>query len=191
GLDAGAMNQAANALELGAFRAPYFGKGLEGLVAALEAAQARSWRHAAVRRLGTADWDGARALLQRFTSVFKTVNEAFASSKPASVQTLARQHFQAAQALARTNDQDDGSSLRQGEAGEWAVKFFAGLIDEGAPALEITASEYPEFYRTMVAGKRIRLQRAAHPRVAITDPFDARLQHADVVILGGLNEGTW
>ncbi len=39
--------------------------------------------------------------------------------------------------------------------------------------------------------KRIRSQGTSHPRIAIRDPRDARLQHADLVILGGLNEGTW
>jgi ATP-dependent helicase/nuclease subunit B len=43
----------------------------------------------------------------------------------------------------------------------------------------------------MVAAKRIRSQGTSHPRIAIRDPRDARLQHADLVILGGLNEGTW
>src|SRR3546814_2943952 len=30
-----------------------------------------------------------------------------------------------------------------------------------------------------------------HPRLHIWGPLEARLQHADIVILGGLNEGTW
>jgi ATP-dependent helicase/nuclease subunit B len=30
-----------------------------------------------------------------------------------------------------------------------------------------------------------------HPRLAILGPLEARLQHADLLVLGGLNEGTW
>src|SRR5690606_40649772 len=30
-----------------------------------------------------------------------------------------------------------------------------------------------------------------HPRLFIWGPLEARLQHADRIILGGLNEGTW
>ena len=53
------------------------------------------------------------------------------------------------------------------------------------------AADYPEFYRSLVADKSIRPRRAAHPRISIWDPFEARLQQPDVVILGSLNEGTW
>src|SRR5262249_60065463 len=30
-----------------------------------------------------------------------------------------------------------------------------------------------------------------HPGVAMGGPLEARLQHADLLVLGGLNEGTW
>ena len=30
-----------------------------------------------------------------------------------------------------------------------------------------------------------------HPRLVIWGPLEARLQQADLLILGGLNEGTW
>ena len=81
--------------------------------------------------------------------------------------------------------------MRQGEAGEWAVQFFASLIDKTMPAPDMAAADYPDFYRTLVAEKNIRSRRPLHPRISICDPFEARLQQADVVILGSLNEGTW
>ena len=53
------------------------------------------------------------------------------------------------------------------------------------------AADYLEFYRTLVAEKSIRPGQPTHPRLAIWDPFEARLRQRDVVILGSLNEGTW
>ncbi len=191
GMAAGDMRRAISTLELAAFRSPYFGKGLVGVEAALEGAQSRSWRHAAVRRLKDADWQAARDLLQRLAAIFAPVEKAFASAKSASVHDLARLHFATAQALAKTSDRDDGSALRQGEAGEWAVQFFASLIDKAMPAPDMAAADYPDFYRTLVADKSIRSRRPMHPRISICDPFEARLQQSDVVILGSLNEGTW
>jgi len=44
---------------------------------------------------------------------------------------------------------------------------------------------------TLMAGRPVRPRHGAHPRVAVLGPLEARLQHADLVILGGLNEGTW
>ena len=37
----------------------------------------------------------------------------------------------------------------------------------------------------------MRPRYGSHPRLAIWGLLEARLQHADLVILGGLNEGTW
>lgn len=191
GMAAAEMRRAISTLELAAFRSPYFGKGLEGVEAALEGAGSRSWRHAAVRRLKDADWQAARDLLHRLVAIFAPVEKAFASAKPASVHELARLHFSTAQALARSNDDDDGSALRQGEAGEWAALFFASLIDKTMPVPDMAAGDYPDFYRTLVAEKNIRSRRPLHPRISICDPFEARLQQSDVVILGSLNEGKW
>ena len=53
------------------------------------------------------------------------------------------------------------------------------------------AADYPDFYRTLVADKSIRTRRPLHPRISICDPFEARLQQGDLVMLGALNEGTW
>ena len=191
GMAAGDLRRAISALELAAFRSPYFGKGLDGVEAALEGAQTRQRNHRAIRRLGAADWQAARELLRRLQATFQPIAEAFASTRPVPVQNLARLHFATPEALARTSDTDDGSALRRGEAGEWAAQFFASLIDKGMPAPHIAAFDYPAFYRTMVAKKRIRSPRAGHPRIAIRDPRDARLQLTDVVILGALNEGIW
>ncbi len=191
GMGADAMRSARDALELACFRAPYLGKGLDGIESALERARVQSWRHSAVRRLGGADWRAARDLVQRLCRAFQPLTEAFASARPASLHALAGAHYATTQALARASEKDDGSALRQGEAGEWATAFFASLLDVGLPAPEIAAADYCDFYRALVAEKSIRPRGSAHPRLSICAPFDARLQQPDVVILGSLNEGTW
>ncbi len=75
GMAAGDMRRAISALELAAFRSPYFGKGLEGVEAALEGAQSRSWRHATVRRLKDADWQAARDFAETSGCHFRTRRE--------------------------------------------------------------------------------------------------------------------
>jgi ATP-dependent helicase/nuclease subunit B len=42
-----------------------------------------------------------------------------------------------------------------------------------------------------MSGVVVRPRYGGHPRLAIWGPLEARLQHADLLILGGLNEGTW
>jgi ATP-dependent helicase/nuclease subunit B len=190
GMGAETQCAARQALEIACFRAPYFGKGLDGLDAALEAAQTQSWRPAALRRLGSGDWRAARDLVQRLRRAFLPLVEALATSRPLPLRRLAEVHCTAAQNLA-AGDRDDGDGLRQGDAGEWAARFFASLIDPDMPGPELAGVDYPDFYRTLVAEKRVRPRGPGHPRIAICDPSEARLHRADVVILGSLNEGTW
>jgi ATP-dependent helicase/nuclease subunit B len=191
GMSADGIRGARDALEIACFRSPSFGKGLDGVEAMLERAQAQSWRHSAARRLGGPEWRAARDLVQRLRRAFQPMVEAFASTRPAGLQALAGAHYATAQNLAQTSKKDDGSALRQGEAGEWATEFFAGLLDPAMPAPAMAAADYCDFYRTLVAEKSIRPRGSVHPRLSICDPFGARLQQADVVILGSLNEGTW
>ncbi len=43
----------------------------------------------------------------------------------------------------------------------------------------------------LAAGRPVRPRFGRHPRLNVWGLLEARLQHADVVILGGLNEGSW
>jgi ATP-dependent helicase/nuclease subunit B len=185
------MRRGRDALELACFRAPYFGKGLTGVEQALEGAGKQGRRPAALRRLGSDDWRAARTLLRRLRHAFEPLVEALGAPDPLPLRTLADVHYTTAAHLAAAAERDDGSLLRQGDAGERAAELFVGLIDPELPELPLAGIDYPDFYRTLVAGKRIRPRGSAHPRIALCDPYEARLQLADTVILGSLNEGAW
>ena len=114
GMSADGVRSARDALELACLRSPYFGKGLDGVEAALERAQTQSWRHPAVRRLGGAEWRAARDLVQRLRRAFQPTTEAFASTGPASLGALAGAHYATAQNLARTSEKDDGGAPAPG-----------------------------------------------------------------------------
>ena len=191
GLGLEEMRRGRDALELACFRAPYFGKGLDGVEMALEGAGKQGRRPAALRRLRQDDWRAARALLRRLRRAFEPLAEALGAPDPLRLHTLADVHYTTAAHLAATGERDDGSLLRQGDAGERAAELFVSLIDPGLPELPLAGIEYPDFYRTLVAEKRIRPRGSAHPRIAICDPREARLQLADTIIVGSLNEGTW
>ncbi|KKC27565.1 double-strand break repair protein AddB [Sphingomonas sp. SRS2] len=45
--------------------------------------------------------------------------------------------------------------------------------------------------RLMMDGIAVRPPQGGHPRLAIWGLLEARLQHADLMVLGGLNEGVW
>ena len=59
------------------------------------------------------------------------------------------------------------------------------------PAPDLAATDYPDFYRSLIAGETVRPRVPVHPRLFIWGPFEARLQQPDIMVLGSLNEGTW
>ena len=193
GLAPAELARAARALELAVFRAPYFGQGLAGIAAELDRAESETKsgtrRHRAVRALKRADWQAARDLTKRLTKALQPLEALFASPSKVDLRVLAKAHVDAAEALAGTGAA--GGSVWAGEAGEWSARFFAGLITAEFAAPDLVAADYPEFYRSLVSEAAIRPRGPTHPRIAIWEPFESRLQQPDVVVLGSLNEGTW
>lgn len=196
-LSAGEVRRAARALELIAFRTDYLGRGLEGIEAAIEnAAQhvaSRTRRQRAVLRLRDADWQAARELLSRLREAFQPLAEICARPGMQPLADFVRAHVIAAEALACPPDGSGaaGLPLWQGEAGEAAALFLAGLIDPELTAPDLSAADYPDLYRNLVADENVRSSVPAHPRLSIWGPLEARLQSPDVIVIGALNEGTW
>jgi ATP-dependent helicase/nuclease subunit B len=195
GLGLAEVRRAARALELAAFRAPYFGVGLEGVEAALDqaatAVAAAGPRHRAVRRLKESDWRSARALIARLKQAFAPITSLFDRQETIALRSLVAAHIAAAEALVRRPQEEGSSQLWQGEAGEVAALFFTKLLDTSLPPLHITPADYPDLYRCLARENNVRSRVPAHSRISIWGPFEARLQQPDVVILGSLNEGTW
>jgi len=82
-------------------------------------------------------------------------------------------------------------TLWTGDAGEALADVLAGLRDAWRDQPAISGGEWPALLDTMLATATIRPRFGKHPRLAIWGPLEARLQRADLLILGGLNEGTW
>jgi len=100
-------------------------------------------------------------------------------------------HLRIAEALAATNEDLSGARLWRGEDGEAGAAALADIQRATSGVSHDTAADYPAIFRQLIVGVTVRRRAPAHPRIAILGPLEARLQHADVVILGGLNEGVW
>lgn len=190
------IRRAARSLEIAAFRTPYLGSGLGGVDAALERAkqdvEAQQRRGTVVSRLWQEDWDLARKLVQDLKHAYSPLVELFQSGAAHPLSILAQAHITVAEALSAVPDQtESGEQLWRDEAGAAGAQLFTGLLDQDLPAPELTAQDYPDFYRTLVANEAVRPQIPTHPRIFIWGPFEARLLQPDVVILGSLNDGTW
>ena len=98
---------------------------------------------------------------------------------------LAARLARAAQALA-------GDLAWRGPAGRLAAELLADLqASEAASRLQVRADEAVPLLRDLLVTQAVRPPYGGHPRIAIWGLLEARLQRADLVVLGGLNEGTW
>ena len=69
---------------------------------------------------------------------------------------------------------------------------ITSIVAEAADAGgDVPASGYPAMLAILMAAANVRPDRPAHPRLAVLGQIEGRLAEADLVILGGLNEGTW
>lgn len=174
------------ALEEILLRGPRPAPGIEGLRRALDAELARE----------RPDEKKPDARLPRLGKLLDRIEAALAPfiarmNEPALAEEFVMAHVSAAEALAATPDEEGAARLWRGEEGEAAANFIRELI-ESAPAFgEILPGSYPHFFDELLAARVVRPRFGLHPRLFIWGPLEARLQHADRMILGGLNEGIW
>ncbi|MCI4589409.1 double-strand break repair protein AddB [Sphingobium sp. BYY-5] len=121
-------------------------------------------------------WPDARALLERLEEGVRIVSDL--AGQLAMIRTQAG-------ALS-------GDMVWSGHQGHAAADIFAEMeafAQEGPRQADIRA--LPLLLEHMLAGVAVRPPQGGHPRIAILGLIEARLAQADLMILGGLNEGTW
>ena len=109
----------------------------------------------------------------------------------ATASELLAAHMHAAEMLAGTHDTPGPLRLWANEAGETAAAFVAELADGVSVLAAMSPASYPAFFSALMSPSVVRPRYGRHPRLHILGPLEARLQSFDVLILGGLNEGTW
>ncbi len=100
-------------------------------------------------------------------------------------------HLEIAETLAATSEIKGAKRLWRGEDGDAGAAGLAPLRNAVTGVAHDQPENYPDIFDQLIAGVVVRRSAPAHPRIAILGPLEARLQYADLVILGGLNEGVW
>ncbi|MEJ0017927.1 MAG: double-strand break repair protein AddB [Acetobacteraceae bacterium] len=181
GLPPAECRAAARALELACLRGPRPRKGLAGL------------------RLGVArgrDADAA-ALLDRLETCLEPLLRIDTAVELPPAQAMAAL-IEAGESLAATDTLSGPSRLWAGEEGE----ALANRLSTVLAALRLLPDQrhgvLPGLLDAVIEGEVVRSRRALrgrggteHPRVFIWGLLEARLQTADVMVLGGLAEGIW
>ncbi|HJZ15750.1 MAG TPA: double-strand break repair protein AddB, partial [Stellaceae bacterium] len=104
---------------------------------------------------------------------------------------LAAAHIEAAERLASTATETGGERLWRETAGEAAARFCHELIDAARDFPPLPGRHFPALFESLAADAVVRPVFGRHPRLAIWGLLEARLQQADLVVLGALNEGSW
>jgi len=104
---------------------------------------------------------------------------------------LVEAHVTAAERLAATENERGPARLWQEPAGEAAARFCHELLAAAPDFPVLPGRDYPALFEALANGFVVRPAFGNHPRLAIWGLLEARLQQADLLVLGGLNEGTW
>ena len=99
-------------------------------------------------------------------------------------------HVACAQAMAATPEAEGEVRLWRYEDGEGLATHLSALMGCGATLPDCSCSEYADVFDALIGGPVVR-PRGGHPRLAILGLLEARLHHADRIVLAGLNEGVW
>ncbi len=122
----------------------------------------------------------------------RSIVEALSEHKSSALSDFVTQTRQAAEALSRGSrlDASDGE-LWLKDAGKKALETFENLAETADAAGNVTASEYHAILRSVLNRAEVRDATTPHPLISIWGTIEARISDADIVVLGGLNEGVW
>ena len=113
-------------------------------------------------------------------------------AKPSSsLSALLRAHLAFAEFLAADDAAPGAARLWSGDDGEAAAVWAEDVLRSAALSPAFEGRHYPAVLVELMAGAVSRPRWPRHPRVHIWGLLEARLQQADVMVLGGLNEGAW
>jgi ATP-dependent helicase/nuclease subunit B len=100
-------------------------------------------------------------------------------------------HRALAETVARGLDPEGSGALWAKAAGEAALTLMETLQSEAPYGATFTAAAYRDLFEALIHQGEVRESVQAHPNIMIWGTLEARVQGAELVILGGLNDGIW
>jgi ATP-dependent helicase/nuclease subunit B len=179
----GSLRRSARRLDRAVLRGPRPAPGWDGLRQAIEG-RTRGERPTLK--------EDAAAKLARVVSALERATEPMAGwREPMPPIERLRALVAAAEALAATDEESGVERLWRDEAGEALSDFVHDALLSFAGLPPVPAEDFSALMLELLSGIAVRPRFGKHPRLAIWGPLEARLQQADLLVLGSLNEGTW
>lgn len=98
---------------------------------------------------------------------------------------------QQAERISAGSDGATGGTLWQRNAGQKALSVITALEAEAEHGGLMNARDFADLLGALLSGEEVRDRDAPHSGIMIWGTLEARVQGADLLILGGLNEGSW
>lgn len=112
-------------------------------------------------------------------------------AKPRTLTDWVTWHRRLTEALVAGSARGTSDPLWDKKAGHDALQVMETLAAQSGFGGTMTAAEYGDLVGALLAEGEVRDSDAPHPQIMIWGTLEARVQGADIVILAGLNEGTW
>ena len=154
--------------------------------------EVRSW----ARRVELVLWRGGKEddvlkkWLDEVCSLWQPLTDLYLQ-KQADLKEILATHIRTAEKLAATGEKSGDQILWRGEDGEAAAGFVSKWYEQAEVLGNTVVEEYNGLFEAMMAGVTVRPKYGTHPRLKILGPIEARLNRADRVIVGEMNEGVW
>jgi ATP-dependent helicase/nuclease subunit B len=146
------------------------------------------WRpYGPARPSGAVLAERAEKLLDLLSAAFDTPTD----GQRYPVAELLKRHLIISKALASTETESGEERLFRFEDGEALEAHLTELLPKEELLGACDLASYPEVFDALLDGIAIRPPGGQHPRLSIFGLLEARLQTADLVVIGGLQEGIW
>lgn len=96
-----------------------------------------------------------------------------------------------AETLSAGSRKDAEPTLWDKNAGQKARDVLSRLEREAEHGDDMNAREFADMLTALLEREEVRDRDAPHPRIMIWGTLEARVMGADLLVLGGLNEGSW
>jgi ATP-dependent helicase/nuclease subunit B len=138
------------------------------------------------RRLSEADLTAAEGLVARLAAALDPLESVRMGARP--FNEIAGRHRDVIAALSHDGRAAVAFAGEDGDALATALDELAATPDA---AFAVAPTDYAELFRALVGDRIVRRPGAPGVRVRIFGLLEARLQSVDLMVLGGLVEGTW
>ncbi|MEL6991495.1 MAG: double-strand break repair protein AddB, partial [Pseudomonadota bacterium] len=109
----------------------------------------------------------------------------------ADLEVLTQDHLRRAAHISRGCSEEGVGKLWDGDAGREALKIVSDLAENADAGGRMRPGDYAALFHSLLSLGQVRNAQDPHPNIMIWGTLEARVQGADVIILAGLNEGSW